>query len=140
MESHMIGMHGQKNDATVQEVEARPALDKVVQPTDDIGKTNEIEEFLDREKEKLYTEAENWRKTSQDLDMDLKSALKANEKIIKEQLGIKEDYEKVTKVAGALQARVHTLEEEMTEMKINQTWTLERKMRLRSSLRNLKLI
>ena len=63
----------------------------------------EVEEFLDPEKERLYTQAENWRKTAQDLDLDLKSAQKSNEKLIKEQIGIKEDYEKVAKVAGALQ-------------------------------------
>ena len=40
---------------------------------------NEIEEFLDVEKERLHTEAENWRKTAQDLDLDLKSAQKSNE-------------------------------------------------------------
>ena len=36
----------------------------------------ELEEFLDVEKERLQTEAENWRKTAQDLDLDLKSAQK----------------------------------------------------------------
>ena len=78
----------------------------------------ELEEFLDVEKERLHVEAENWRKTAQDLDLDLKQALKSNEKFIKENQGIKEDYTKVTKVAGQLQQRVYTLEEEVKEMKL----------------------
>ena len=43
----------------------------------------EREEFLDIEKERLHMEAENWRKTAQDLDLDLKSAQKSNEKLVK---------------------------------------------------------
>ena len=81
-------------------------------------KHKEIEEFLDVEKEKLHTEAENWRKTAQDLDLDLKSALKSNEKLVKDQLGVQEDYQKVTQVAGELQSTVHNFEEEITEMKV----------------------
>lgn len=77
---------------------------------------HEIEEFLDLEKERLHTEAENWRKTAQDLDLDLKSAQKSNEKLVKDQLIMKEDYEKVAQAAGALQGRVHNLEEEVKEM------------------------
>ena len=127
MDSHMTGMHAKEEGAILQQcgkiTEAPAIAPKVDVPTiEEITtkevKTNEKEEFLDREKEKLYEEAENWRKTAQDLDMDLKSALKANEKLIKEQLGVKEDYEKVAKVAGELQAKVHTLEEEVKEMKI----------------------
>ena len=56
----------------------------------------EVEEFLDIEKDRLHTEAENWRKLAQDLDLDLKSTLKSNEKLVKDQLGVKEDYQKVT--------------------------------------------
>ena len=54
----------------------------------------EIEEFLDQEKEKLYIEAENWRKTAQDLDLDLQQSQKCNEKIIKDKLGLAEDFKK----------------------------------------------
>ena len=110
----------------IQVVETRPSsagevVDSNVEvvnkeaPNEDI---NEVEEFLDREKERLYTEAENWRKTAQDLDMDLKSALKSNEKFIKENLGVKEDYQKVSEVAGELQGKVHNLQEEVKEIKL----------------------
>ena len=52
----------------------------------------EVEEFLDIEKERLQTEAENWRKTAQDLDLDLKSAQKSNEKIVKLSRRLPESY------------------------------------------------
>ena len=58
------------------------------------------------------------RKTVQDLDLYPKSALKSNEKLIKDQLGIKLDYQKVAKVAGELQGNVHNLQEEVKEMKL----------------------
>ena len=50
------------------------------------------EEFLDKEKERLLEDADNWRKTAQDLDIDLKQALKTNEKILKEKLGREGNY------------------------------------------------
>ena len=98
----------------------------------------EIKEFLDIEKERLQMEAENWRKTAQDLDLDLKSAQKSNEKLIKDQLVIKEDYEKVAQVAGALQNKVHNLEEEVKEMKVKLDLDIKAKDKAEIELETLK--
>ena len=86
---------------------------------------NKTEDVIDVEKEtllvnqvKLLAEATNWRKTAQDLDLDLKSAQKSNERLVKEKFGVQEDYVKVAAAASQLQLRVHTLEEENKELKI----------------------
>ena len=50
--------------------------------------------------------------------MDLKQALKSNEKLFKDKLGMEEDYKKVSTAAGQLQQEVHVLEEEVKEMKV----------------------
>ena len=98
----------------------------------------EVEEFLDIEKDRVHTKAENWRKLAQDLDLDLKSALKANEKLVKDQLGVKEDYQKVTLVAGELQNRVHNLEEEIKEMKVKMELDIQAKDKAEIELETLK--
>ena len=98
----------------------------------------ELEEFLDVEKERLQTEAENWRKTAQDLDLDLKSAQKSNEKIVKEQLNFQEDYQKVTKVAVEPQNQVHNLEEEVKEMKVKMDLDIKAKDKAEIELETLK--
>ena len=99
----------------------------------------EKEEFLDKEKEKLYIEAENWRKTAQDLDIDLKSALKSNEKLLKDRLNVEEDYKKVTAAAGHLQQKVHTLEEEVKEMKLKSDLDSKEKEKAQIALEELQL-
>ena len=104
-------------------------VEEILKEKDDIEvkktEQNVIEDVIDVEKEqllitrwKLLTEATNWRKTAQDLDLDLKSAQKSNERLVKEKLGVQEDYTKVAAAAGHLQQRVHTLEEEIKELKI----------------------
>ena len=50
--------------------------------------------------------------------MDLKQALKSNEKLFKDKLGMEEDYKKVSTAAGQLQQEVHVLEEEVKDMKV----------------------
>ena len=98
----------------------------------------EIEEFLDIEKERLNTEANNWRRTAQDLDLDLKSAQRSNEKLIKDQISMQEDYHKVSKAAGALQSRVHILEEEVSEMKLKMELDIKAKDKAEIALEVLK--
>ena len=110
------------NISPIQEVQPRQDEVKELGPTtgqeDKNKEQTEKEEFLDKEKEKLYTEAVNWRKTAQDIDLDLKQALKSNEKHVKDRLGMEEDYQKVPSAAGGLQQKVHVLEEELKEMKV----------------------
>ena len=117
-------------------------VDKIIEnmAKEEVRRKNEkeVEEFLDIEKDRLHTEAENWRKTAQDLDLDLKSALKSNEKLVKDQLGVKEDYQKVTHVAGELQNRVHNLEEEIKEMKVKMELDIQAKDKAEIELETLK--
>ena len=119
LSAHMLSMHKQNNISkpiTINQVDN--ILTNISKKEAEKNDSKEKEEFIDEEKEKLSIEAENWRKTARDIDLDLKSALKANEKLIKEKLNIQEDYGKCTVAAGHLQDRVHTLEEEIKEVKL----------------------
>ena len=118
-----------KSDATSNTQEQKTKQDSIIITTEiekkdqqeqdqKVAEEQQKEEFLDREKERLYIEAENWRKTAQYLDLDLKQALKSNEKLVKDKLGMEEDYKKVTSTAGHLQEKVYALEEEVKEMKL----------------------
>ena len=111
-------------------VQSKPITEEVEKRTIDNAEDrkreqNEIEDNIDVEKEnwlitqwKLLTEVANWKKTAKDLDLDLKLAQKSNESLLKEMLGLQEDYKKVSSAAGHLQQKVHTQEEEIKELKI----------------------
>ena len=72
------------------------------------------------------------------MDLDLKSALKSDEKLIKDQLGVKEDYQKVSQVAGELQGKVHNLQEEVKEMKLKIELAVKAKDQAEIELEQLK--
>ena len=86
----------------------------------------------------MFAEAENWRKTAQDLDIDLKQVHKANEKLLKEKLITEEDYQKVATAAGELQTRVHNLEEEIKEIKLKADLDNEEKEKVKFTLEKLQ--
>ena len=122
---------------TIQEVDnILTDISKIEERKNDEKKENE--EFVDTEKDNLYIEAENWRKTARDLNLDLLQAQTRNEKLVKEKLGIQEDYASVAKAAGHLQQKVHTLEEELKELKLKSDLDMEEKDKSDIALENLQ--
>ena len=84
----------------------------------EVEKVKEVkEEFLDREKEELYNNVQNWKKRAGDLEMDLKAVEKAKDKLIKDKLHAEEDYKECAHVTGHLQEKVYRLEEEVKTLK-----------------------
>ena len=126
LSAHIVTMHKTESHhkpITIQQVDN--ILTDMAKKEAEKNDSREVEEFLDEEKEKFKAEVENLKKVVIEIDLDLKSALKANEKLIKEKLFVQEDYDKCARAAGHLQERVHTLGEEVKE--VNQRSELDKK-------------